>query len=498
MPKSTPVAASLAPDVLAKYEPVIGLEVHVQLLTRTKIFCGCSTRFGDPPNSNVCPVCLGLPGTLPVLNKRAVEMAMRASLALNCTVHDHSRFARKNYFYPDLPKGYQISQYELPLATNGHLEIELVGAKRRIGITRLHLEEDAAKNLHEGFSQSATKAYIDYNRCGTPLSEIVSEPDMRTPEQAYVYLTALRQILLYTGVSDCNMEEGSLRCDANVSVRLRGASEFGTKVEVKNLNSFRFLQKALEFEIERHIAVLESGGLISQETRHWNQAEGRTVSMRSKEKAHDYRYFPEPDLLPVHVSSAWREEVRRALPELPEAKRARFVATYGLSTDDANLLTETQQGADYFEAVVKSGADPKHTAGWMQRLSYLAETTADLEKKFGDKYGAVAAQHFAELMVMVVEGKITSTNAKTVLAKMFGTGRSPAEIATAEGYAQINETGVIEQAAREVIAKNPDNVAKFKSGNEGVFKFFVGQVMKATRGQANPQAVNDILRKLLS
>jgi aspartyl-tRNA(Asn)/glutamyl-tRNA(Gln) amidotransferase subunit B len=498
MAKSTSEEASLMAEVLAKYEPVIGLEVHVQLLTRTKIFCGCSTRFGDPPNTNVCPVCLGLPGTLPVLNKRAVEMAMRASLALHCTVHDHSRFARKNYFYPDLPKGYQISQYELPLATGGWLEIEIGGARKRIGITRLHLEEDAAKNLHEGFSQSATKAYIDYNRCGTPLSEIVSEPDMRTPEEAYAYLTTLRQILLYTGVSDVNMEEGSLRCDANVSVRPRGAKEFGTKVEVKNLNSFRYLQKALEYEIERHIGVLESGGRISQETRLWNQAESHTVSMRSKEKAHDYRYFPEPDLLPVHISEAWRSEVRRTLPELPEAKRARFAAAYGLTTDETNVLTETQQGADYFEAVVKSGADPKQTAGWMQRLTYLAETTADLEKKLADKYGAVAAKHFAELIVMVVEGKLTSTNAKTVLAKMFGSGRSPAEIAATEGFAQISDISTIEQAAREVIAKNPDNVAKFKSGNEGVFKFFVGQVMKATRGQANPQAVNDIVKKLLA
>src|SRR5580765_8375566 len=352
MAKSSSEVAAIAPDVLAKYESVVGLEVHVQLLTKSKIFCGCSTRFGDPPNTNVCQICLGLPGTLPVLNKRAVELAMRASLALNCSVQEHSRFARKNYFYPDLPKGYQISQYELPLASNGHLEIAVAGGRKRIGITRLHLEEDAAKNLHEGFLQSATKAYIDYNRCGTPLSEIVSEPDMRTPEEAYAYLTTLRQILLYTGVSDCNMEEGSLRCDANASVRPRGAKEFGTKVEVKNLNSFRYLQKALEFEIGRHIRVLESGGRIAQETRLWNQAEGHTVSMRSKEKAHDYRYFPEPDLLPVHVSSVWREEVRRTLPELPEAKRARFVANCGITRYDAEVLTNSQALADYFESVV--------------------------------------------------------------------------------------------------------------------------------------------------
>src|SRR5437867_5036904 len=344
----------IVPEVIAKYEAVIGLEVHAQLLTKTKIFCGCSTRFGDAPNTNTCPLCLGLPGTLPVLNKRAVELAMQAALALNCTVHEHSRFARKNYFYPDLPKGYQISQYELPLATGGWLEVEVGGAKKRIGITRLHLEEDAAKNLHEGFSQSAEKAYIDYNRCGTPLSDIVSEPDMRTPDESYAYLTALRQIMLYTGVSDCNMEEGSLRCDANVSVRLRGSKEFGTKVEVKNLNSFRYLQTALEFEIERHIGVLESGGRLFQETRLWNQAEGHTVSMRSTEKPHDYRYFPEPDLLPVHISSAWREEVRRALPELPEAKRARFVTAYGITPYDAEVLTATRALADYFESVVRA------------------------------------------------------------------------------------------------------------------------------------------------
>src|SRR5271167_3751921 len=339
MTKSSSQEAAIAPEVLAKYETVIGLEVHVQLLTNTKIFCACANRFGDAPNTNVCPVCLGLPGTLPILNKRAVELAMRASLALNCTVHEHSRFARKNYFYPDLPKGYQISQYELPLATGGWIAIEHAGARKRIGITRLHLEEDAAKNLHEGFAESAQKAYIDYNRCGTPLCEIVSEPEMRTPEQAYAYLTTLRQILLYAGVSDCNMEEGSLRCDANVSVRLRGTEEFGTKVEVKNLNSFRFLQKALEFEIERHIGLIESGGRVIEETRMWNQSLGKTEPMRSKEKAHDYRYFPEPDLLPVQVSDSWREGVRSSLPDLPAAKRARFVSTFGITPYDAEVLT---------------------------------------------------------------------------------------------------------------------------------------------------------------
>jgi len=494
MVKSASETVGLAPDVLAKYEPVIGLEVHVQLLTNSKIFCACSTRFGDAPNTNVCPVCLGLPGTLPVLNKRVVEMATLASLALHCTVHEHSRFARKNYFYPDLPKGYQISQYELPLATSGWIEVEHEGKKKRIGITRLHLEEDAAKNLHEGFAQSATKAYIDYNRCGTPLCEIVSEPDMRAPEEAYAYLTTLRQILLYTGVSDCNMEEGSLRCDANVSVRPRGSHEFGTKVEVKNLNSFRFLQKALEYEIERHISVLEGGGRISQETRLWNQHANRTDSMRSKEKAHDYRYFPEPDLLPVHVSSAWREEIRRALPELPDAKRARFVSQYGITPYDAEVLTGSQALADYFEAVAKCGASAKNAANWIQ--TELLRRLNDSGKEIVASPVSPAA--LAELLKLVESGQITGAVGKKVFATMFESGRSAAEIVAAEGLGAQVSDDTLEQAAREVIAKNLDNVAKFKSGNEGVFKFFVGQVMKATRGQANPQAVNDMLRKLLT
>ena len=486
--------SAISPALLAKYEPVIGLEVHAQLLTKTKIFCGCSTRFGDPPNSNVCPVCLGLPGTLPVLNKRAVEMGIRAALALNCTVHDHSRFARKNYFYPDLPKGYQISQYELPLATGGWVEIEHDLKTKRVGITRLHLEEDAGKSLHDGFPHSDEKTYVDFNRCGTPLSEIVSEPDMRSPDEAYAYLTTLRQILLYTGVSDCNMEEGSLRCDANVSVRPRGAKEFGTKVEVKNLNSFRYLAKALEFEIERHVGILESGGRISQETRLWNQAAGRTDPMRSKEKAHDYRYFPEPDLLPVHIGDRWRESVRSSLPELPVAKRARFVSAFGVTPYDAEVLTDTQSLANYFESVVKAGVPGKAAANWMQ---------TELLRRLNDSGREITASPvspaaLAELVALVESGKITAAVGKKVFAAMFETARSAAEIVAAEGLgAQVGDDA-IEQAAREIIAKNPDNVAKFKSGNEGVFKFFVGQVMRATRGQANPQAVNDIVRRLLS
>ena len=486
--------SAVTPELLAKYEPVIGLEVHAQLLTRTKIFCSCSTRFGDSPNSNVCPVCLGLPGTLPVLNKRAVEMGIRASLALNCTVHEHSRFARKNYFYPDLPKGYQISQYELPLAIDGFLSIEHDGKTKKIGITRLHLEEDAGKSLHDGFPHSDEKTYVDFNRCGTPLAEIVSEPDMRSPDEAYAYLTTLRQILLYTGVSDCNMEEGSLRCDANVSVRLRDASEFGTKVEVKNLNSFRYLAKALQFEIERHIGVLESGGRISQETRLWNQAANRTDPMRSKEKAHDYRYFPEPDLLPVHVGNAWLSEVHGSLPELPSAKRTRFVSSFGITAYDAEVLTATKELADYFESVVKAGAPGKAAANWMQ--TELLRRLNDSGKEI--TASPVAPTALAELVSLVEGGKITAAVAKKVFAIMFDTGRSAADIVAAEGLGVQIAGDAIEQAAREVIAKNPDNVAKFKAGNEGVFKFFVGQVMRATKGQANPQAVNDIVRKLLS
>jgi aspartyl-tRNA(Asn)/glutamyl-tRNA(Gln) amidotransferase subunit B len=484
----------MTPELAAKYEAVIGLEVHAQLLTRTKIFCGCSTRFGDAPNSNVCPVCLGLPGTLPVLNKRAVELAMRASLALNCTVHEHSRFARKNYFYPDLPKGYQISQYELPLATGGSLDVAVAGQSKRIGITRLHLEEDAGKSLHDGFAESSEKTYVDFNRCGTPLSEIVSEPDMRTPDEAYAYLTTLRQILLYTGVSDCNMEEGSLRCDANVSVRLRGAKEFGTKVEVKNLNSFRFLAKALEFEIERQVGVVESGGRIRQETRLWNQNAGRTEPMRSKEKAHDYRYFPEPDLLPVHVSPAWSNEVRGSLPELPDRKHARFVASYGVTAYDAEILTGSRALADYFEAVVKAGAPGKTAANWMQTelLRRLNDSGKAITESPVDPAG------FAGLLSLVESGKITGGIGKKVFATMFETGRSAADVVAVEGLGAQVSDAAIEQVARETIEKSPDNVAKFKAGNEGVFKFFVGQVMKATRGQANPQTVNDIVRRLLS
>jgi len=490
----------VAPDLLERYEPVIGLEVHAQLKTASKIFCACSTRFGDPPNTNVCPVCLGLPGTLPVLNRRALELAIRASLALHCNVQESSRFARKNYFYPDLPKGYQISMYELPLATGGRLEIEFngappdnIGTSKRIGITRLHLEEDAAKAMHEGFPDSDRNSYIDYNRCGVPLIEIVSEPDLRSPPEAYAYLTTLKQVLEYTEVSDCNMEEGSLRCDANVSVRRRGAEKFGTKTEVKNLNSFRYLQHALEYEIERHIGVLESGGQIEQETRLWNLGAGRTEPMRSKEYAHDYRYFPEPDLLPVRVSAAWKAEIERAMPELPGAKRARFIRDYGITPYDAGVLADTRALADYFEAVVRAGAPAKTAANWIQ--TELLRRLNDAGKDIANC--PIAAAELAELLKLVESGQITAASGKKVFAKMFETGQPAQAIIAAEGVSQISDAGEIERLCREVIAANPENVAKYRAGNEGVFKFFVGQVIRATRGQANPQLVNDTLKRLL-
>jgi aspartyl-tRNA(Asn)/glutamyl-tRNA(Gln) amidotransferase subunit B len=488
----------LAPDVLERYEPVIGLEVHVQLKTASKVFCACSTRFGDPPNTNVCPVCLGLPGSLPVLNRRALEMAIRAALALHCTVHERSRFARKNYFYPDLPKGYQISMYELPLASSGWLEIlptmRDAVAQKRVGITRLHLEEDAAKALHEGFPDSDRNSYIDHNRCGVPLIEIVSEPDLRSPAEAYTYLNTLKQVLQYTGVSDCNMEEGSLRCDANVSVRRRGSEEFGTKTEVKNLNSFRYLQRALEYEIERHIGVLEAGGSVEQETRLWSVVAGRTEPMRSKEYAHDYRYFPEPDLLPVRVSPAWAAEIARNMPELPDARRARFIRDYGITPYDASVLTDSPALAEYFEMTVKSSSvPPKTIANWIE--TELLRLVKESGKNSYTNWPV--PPDLGNLLERVQAGQFTAAMAKKYFAKMFETRRTLDEIVAAEGLQQIFDRKEIEDACREVIENNPDNVAKYKAGNEGVFKFFVGQVMRATRGQANPQQVNDILKRLL-
>ena len=493
MSKTAQDVTTVAPEVMARYEAVIGLEVHAQLDTVTKAFCGCSTKFGSAPNSNTCPVCLGLPGALPVLNKRALELALRASLAINCTIQPRSRFARKNYFYPDLPKGYQISMYELPLALAGGIEIEIEGEKKRIGITRLHMEDDAGKSLHEGFPESDRWSYIDFNRCGVPLIEIVSEPDLRTPAEAYAYLNTLKQILEYTEVSDCNMEEGSLRCDANVSVRLRGAPKFGTKAEVKNLNSFRYLAHALEYEIERQIGVIEAGGTISQETRLWNVAAGRTEPMRSKEFAHDYRYFPDPDLLPVSVSAATIDGVRKAMSELPDAKVARFLRDYGITRYDAGVLTATRALAEYFEATVKAGAPAKSASSWIsvELLRRLNEAGKDIAES------PLAPAALAELLTKIEKGEITAASGKKVFAQMFETGKGAAEIIAAEGLSQISDTSAIEKIAREIVAKNADNAAKYRAGNEGVFKFFVGQVMRETRGQANPQLVNEIVKRVL-
>jgi len=499
MTRTVDQSPRISPEVMGRYEAVIGLEVHAQLKTRTKAFCGCSTRFGDPPNTNVCPVCLGLPGALPVLNGRAVELAVRASLALHAKIHGRSRFARKNYFYPDLPKGYQISQYELPLATEGLLDFEFAGAVKRVGITRLHLEEDAAKNLHEGFPDSDRWSYIDFNRCGVPLIEIVSEPELHTPKEAEGYLNRLRELLEGFEVSDCKMEEGSLRCDANVSVRLRATPELGTKVEIKNLNSVRFLGHALNYEVERQIEVLESGSPVSQETRLWNVRAGRTEPMRSKEFAHDYRYFPDPDLLPVSAPESLVAEVKRGMPKSPDELRAegreQLVQEYGFTADDANVLTQHQALKAYFHATLAgSNVSASFAFPWIKG-EFLRHAN---EMGFDEASTAVPPTASGALIAKVESGKIPAAVAKNVYAKMFETGKSDDEIIAAEGLSQMTDTAAIERIARAIIAANPDNVAKYRSGNEGVFKFFVGQVMKETRGQANPQVVNELLKRILT
>lgn len=486
-------ASSASPAALSQYEPVIGLEVHVQLLTKSKIFCSCSTRFGDPPNQNTCPVCLGLPGALPVLNGEAVTMAMKAALALGCAINPRSRFARKNYFYPDLPKGYQISQYDEPLAENGWIDIEVENVQKRVGITRVHMEEDAGKSLHEGFPDSAEKSYIDLNRSGVPLIEIVSEPDLRSPEEAYDYLTRLKTLMLYLEVSDCNMEEGSLRVDANVSVRRKGAARFGTKAEVKNLNSFRFLQKALAYEVERQIDVLESGGEISQETRLFDSREQKTYSMRSKEFAHDYRYFPEPDLMPLIVTGRWKEEVAQSLPELPWAREARFLTEYTLPRQDAALLTMSRATADYFEQVAKACGEPKLAANWvLNDLTFLLQGSG---KGFLDC--PVPARNLADLIKLIAGDTISGKMGKDVLAEMFQTGKTAQQVMAEKGIEQITDPEKIVEVAREIIAANPKQTEQYRQGKAATLGWFVGQVMKATRGQANPQLVQEILKKEL-
>ena len=487
-------AAALSPEVLAKYEPVIGLEVHVQLLTATKAFCGCENRFGEEPNTNICPVCLGLPGALPVLNSKAVEFATLAALALNCEVSERSIFARKNYFYPDLPKGYQISQFDKPIAEHGWIEVPTAhGTTKHIGITRLHMEEDAGKSLHDGFPDSATRTYLDLNRCGTPLIEIVSEPDIRTPDEAFEYLTRLKEILLYTGVSDCNMEEGSLRCDANVSVRLKGAERFGTKAEVKNVNSFRFIRAALEYEIERQIEVIEEGGRVVQETRLWNSDEGRTYAMRSKEQAHDYRYFPEPDLPPLIVTREFMAAAKAKLPELPEARRKRMIVEYELNTRDAHTLTASREFADRFEAAARRAKNPRRVANLL--LSELGGRLKALgieqEQSPVSMDGVVLAADLLD------EGRISSKQLKQLFDVCFEKGEDFPAVYAREKPQQITDVSAIEALIDQVIADNPKQVEQYRGGKKTVAGFFVGQVMKASKGQANPALLNELVTKKL-
>jgi aspartyl-tRNA(Asn)/glutamyl-tRNA(Gln) amidotransferase subunit B len=477
----------------AKYEPVIGLEVHVQLLTVTKIFCSCSARFGAPPNTNVCPVCLGLPGALPVLNRKAVDFAVLAAMALGCRINQTSIFARKNYFYPDLPKGYQISQYDKPLAEFGRIDFVTASEAKTIGITRLHLEEDAGKSLHEGFADSAETTAVDLNRSGVPLIEIVSEPDIASPAEAHEYLTRLKEIILYTGVSDCNMEEGSLRCDANVSVRPRGQKEFGTKTEIKNVNSFRFIREALEYEIDRQIDIVESGGKVTQETRLYNPAEGKTYGMRSKEQAHDYRYFPEPDLLPLVVDEKWQAEIRGTLPELPEPRRKRMVADYGITDYDAQVLTSTKSFADQFEAAAKAAKNPKRVANLVQGelLGRLKAKGLEIEQSPISMTGVALSADLVE------SGAISGKMLKDLYELSFELEKDFGEVYEREKPQQITDSSAIEKIINEIIAANPKQVEQYRAGKKTVTGFFVGQVMKASKGQANPQMVNELLAKKL-
>ncbi|MFZ1866661.1 MAG: Asp-tRNA(Asn)/Glu-tRNA(Gln) amidotransferase subunit GatB [Polyangiales bacterium] len=484
---------------MTAYEPVIGLEVHAQMRSRTKLFCGCPTDYGAPPNEHTCPVCLALPGALPVPNRAAIEFAVQAGIALECEVAAYSVFARKNYFYPDLPKGYQISQFELPLNVKGHLDIEVDGETKRIGITRIHVEEDAAKNIHGAGSAAVT--VVDFNRGGTPLIEIVSDPDLRSADEAEAYLRKLRELLMFIGVNDGNLEEGSFRCDANVSIRPVGQAELGTRTELKNINSFRFVKKAIEHEIARQEGVLQSGGTVVQETRTWNEGQGRTISMRGKEEAHDYRYFPDPDLPPVVIDDARIEELRAAMPELPTAKQARWQADLGLTEYDASVLSSHPKIATYFEEAAlglaerigASRAEAGKKVGNFVQAEVLRHVTTDgLEASF-----PVAATAIAELLASVEDGTINGKIAKAVFATMVETGRGAKAIIDEQGLAQVTDTDAIEQEVRRVIATNPSQVAQYKSGKASLIGYFVGQVMKATKGAANPKVVNETLRRLL-
>ena len=473
-----------------EYEVIIGLEVHAQLLTGSKIFCGCRTEFGAPANTQTCPVCLGMPGVLPVLNKRVVEFGLKMGLATNCQMAPSSRFARKNYFYPDLPKGYQISQYELPLAEHGWVEIDVDGNTRRIGLTRIHMEEDAGKLIHD---EQLPVSYVDLNRTGVPLIEIVSEPDLRTPEEAAAYLKVIRNILLYLEICDGNMEEGSLRCDANISLRPSGAKELGTKTELKNMNSFRNVQRALEYEIRRQRSVLESGGRIIQETRLWDANQNKTYSMRGKEEAHDYRYFPDPDLVPLVISQEWLEKVRATLPELPDAKKARFISQYDLPEYDAGVLTAEKALAAYFEDCLRDFPQPKKVSNWI-----MSELMRELKKEDqGIETCLVTPSALARLLTLIEAGTISGKIAKTVFNDMIAGGKDPDIIIKEKGLVQISDAGSLETLAREILAANPKEVADFKAGKTKVMGFFVGEMMKKTKGQANPKLVNQLLGRLL-
>jgi aspartyl-tRNA(Asn)/glutamyl-tRNA(Gln) amidotransferase subunit B len=472
------------------YEAVIGLEIHAQLLTATKIFCGCPTAFGAPPNAHACPVCVGLPGALPVLNRQAVDLAVTAAVALGCDVQEHSVFARKNYFYPDLPKGYQISQYEQPLALGGGVALPASLGHKFVNLTRIHMEEDAGKSLHEGFADSERKTYLDYNRSGVPLIEIVSEPDMRSAEEAAVFFETLRQILVWLGVNDGNMDEGSLRCDANVSIRRVGDTTLGTKAEVKNVNSFRYLEKAIQYEIGRQIDVVEHGGRVIQETRLFDAAQGKTNSMRSKEEAHDYRYFPEPDLPPLTVDAERRQRIVAALPELPDARRRRFIEQYALPEYDAALLTQTRGIADYFEETARQSGHPKAASNWV-----MGEVLRNMKERAIDIAAVpIAPVALAGLIAIVEKGTISSTVAKDVFAKMYDTGRAAGEIVASDGLAQISDLSSLEPIVRRIVDAHPDVLAEIRAGKDRKFQFLVGQVMKETKGKGDPKLVTDLLR----
>jgi aspartyl-tRNA(Asn)/glutamyl-tRNA(Gln) amidotransferase subunit B len=476
------------------YEAVIGLEVHAQLLTESKIFCGCSTRFGEAPNSQTCPVCLGMPGVLPVLNRKVIEYAIRTALAVHGTITPHCRFARKNYFYPDLPKDYQISQYELPLAVGGFVEITDHGMVRRVRIRRIHVEEDAGKLLHAGAMDRAEYSLVDFNRCGVPLIEMVTEPDLRTPEEAADFLKRFRALLQYLGVSQGNMEEGNLRCDANVSVRPSGAADFGVKTEVKNMNSFKNVQRALEHEIRRQITLLQSGQLIVQETRLWDAEKEVTLPMRGKEEAHDYRYFPEPDLVPVEVSPAWVEHIAQSLPELPAERRQRFVQAYGLPEYDAAVLTDSRALADYFEECVQLHRDAKMVGNWImsELLGYLNREGKDITES------PVTPAPLAALLKLIHEGVISGKIAKAVFEEMYRTGRDPETIVHEKGLVQISDREALSRIVDQVLDENPGPVSDFKAGKEKALTALVGGVMRATKGKANPQLINDLLREKLA